>query len=365
MPRLAVLFGGPSPEHDVSILTGLQAARVLAAEGNDVEAIFWEKSNAFALVDASLEGKDFADGTPPRAQRLRFDLSQGFSTEGGGLGRKGKSLDVACIVNCCHGGPGEDGSLQAMLDLAGIRYTGPSVAGAALGMDKLAFAATVHDAGLAHLPCVAASPSPHAPFEGPYILKPRFGGSTIGIEVFESWDDVTAFLSSPRPSYRAGGVVEPYRKGADDVEVAIRTHPALELSELSKPVKGGDIYDYKAKYVPGEGMAAAERELPAKLPGTLAEDARHAAEIVAEVALVRGVARLDFLLADDALYVNEINTVPGSLSKHLWEGSGIPFARVLSDMVAEAMSGQGRAYSTQGADGTILRSAAAIASKLG
>jgi D-alanine-D-alanine ligase len=290
-------------------------------------------------------------------------LPSGFVTEGGGLGRKAKPIEFACVVNCCHGGPGEDGSLQGMLDLAGIRYTGPSLAGAALGMDKLAFAGAVAGAGLAHLPCVV--PSKEAPFDGPYILKPRFGGSTIGIEVFDSWEDVTAFLGSPRPNYRAGGVVEPYRKGAEDVEVAIRTHPTLQLSELSKPVKGDEIYDYKSKYVPGEGMAAAEREMPASLPGSLGDEARRAAHVIADIALVRGVARLDFLLVDDALYVNEINTVPGSLSKHLWEGSGVPFAQVLADMVAEAVSGQGRAYSTQGADGTILRSAAAIASKLG
>jgi len=365
MSRPAVLFGGPSPEHDVSILTGLQAARALG----DAHAIYWEKGGdlAFYAVEPTLEGSDFVDGRPPKAQRLKLDVGGGpggFSTEG----RRAKALDVACVVNCCHGGPGEDGTLQAALDLAGLRYTGPSVASAALGMDKLAFAAAVTAAGLPHLPCTAAKPeASRPPFDGPYIVKPRFGGSSIGIEVFESWDDVVAYVGSPQPTLRAGGaVVEPYVKGADDLEVAIRRHPELQLSELSRPLKTeGAIYDYRKKYVPGEGMAAAERELPAQLPAAMADAARDAARQLADVAMVRGVARLDFLVADDALYVNEINTVPGSLAKHLWEASGLPFAQLLRDMVAEATAGPGRAFPTQGADGSILRSAAAIASKLG
>lgn len=370
MSRPAVLFGGPSPEHDVSILTGLQAARALG----DAHAIYWEKGGdlAFYAVDPGLEGSDFVNGRPPKAQRLTLDVGGapgGFSTEG----RRARRLDISCVVNCCHGGPGEDGTLQATLDLAGLRYTGPSVASAALGMDKLAFAAAVTAAGLPHLPCAIAGLGAGAggsapPFDGPYIVKPRFGGSSIGIEVFESWDDVVAYVSSPQPTLRTGGaVVEPYAKGADDIEVAIRRHPELQLSELSRPLKPeGAIYDYRKKYVPGEGMAAAERETPAQLPAGVADAARDAARRLADVALVRGVARLDFLLLDDgSLYVNEINTVPGSLAKHLWEASGVPFAQLLRDMVTEATSGPGRAFPTQGADGSILRSAAAIASKLG
>jgi D-alanine-D-alanine ligase len=373
MSRPAVLFGGPSPEHDVSILTGLQAARAIG----DAHAIYWEKGGdlAFYAVDPVLEGSDFVDGRPPKAQRLKLDIGGapgGFVAEGGGgFGRRGggagRALDVSCVVNCCHGGPGEDGTLQAALDLAGLRYTGPSVASAALGMDKLAFAAAVTAAGLPHLPCVTPTATTKAPFDGPYIVKPRFGGSSIGIEVFASWDDVVAYVASPQPTLRNGGaVVEPYAKGADDVEVAIRRHPELQLSELSRPVKADDaIYDYRDKYVPGEGMAAAQRELPAQLPGDLGDVARDAARRMADVAMVRGVARLDFLLVDDQLLVNEINTVPGSLAKHLWEASGVPFAQLLHDMVDEATAGPGRAFPTQGADGSILRSAAAIASKLG
>lgn len=367
MPTTAVLFGGPSPEHDVSILTGLTAGRALSDAGRDVEAIYWSKSGEFHAVDPALEAPAFVEGVPRGARELMLQIGAGggFVSEGRGLGRKRTVLDLDVVVNCCHGGPGEDGTLQATLDLAGIRYTGPSVAAAALGMDKLAFAAVVEAAGLPHLPIAPLEPDRPAPFEGPYIVKPRFGGSSIGIEVFEDWDSVVAFARSPQPHLRAGGVVEPYREGAVDLEIGIRRHPELQLSPISKPASKGAIFDYREKYVPGEGMAAAPRETPASLPDGAADSIREAARRVADIALVRGVARLDFLLVGEEVVVNEINTIPGSLTKHLWIDPPIAFATLLTDMIAEATTGPGRAYSTQGADGSILRSATSIASKLG
>ena len=368
MARTAVLFGGISPEHDVSIITGLLAARALAGAGSDPQAIYWSKRGDFYAVDSSNDPEAFVQGVPGGSTELAFSLTEGFATKGGGgFGRgKAKALDVDVVVNCCHGGPGEDGTLQGLLDLAGLRFTGPSVAGAALGMDKFAFAAACTAAGLPHLPIVAidpASPGP-APFDGPYIVKPRFGGSSIGIETFETWDDVTAYVRLPNPNLRRGIVAEPFCAGAVDIEIAIRRHPELQLSALSKPEKGGAIFDYKNKYVPGEGMTSANRETPAQLPGDLADVARDAATVVANIAVVRGLARLDFLLVGDDLYVNEINTIPGSLTKHLWVAPEVPFTTLLQDMIVEARE-QRSAYSTEGADGSILRSAGSIAAKLG
>lgn len=367
MSQPAVLFGGISPEHDVSIITGLLAAQALANSGHDIAAIYWSKRGDFYAVDPALEPGAFVQGVPPGAAELQFQVGSGFSTKGGGFGRKPRPLELDVIVNCCHGGPGEDGTLQGLLDLAGVRYTGPSVAGAALGMDKLAFAAVCTNAGLPHLAVAAVdSRDPGAaPFGGPYIVKPRFGGSSIGIETFETWDDVAAFVRLPNPNLRRGIVVEPYCEGAQDIEIAIRRHPELQLSALSKPEKEGAIFDYRNKYVPGEGMTSANRETPATLPGDLAEVARDAARRIASAAVVRGLARLDFLLVGDELFVNEINTIPGSLTKHLWVDPEVPFATLLADMMAEAASTPGAAYSTEGADGSILRSSASIASKLG
>jgi D-alanine-D-alanine ligase len=356
--RPAVLFGGPSPEHDVSVILGLMAGRALG----DVEAIYWSKSGEFFSVPADLEASSFAEGVPRKAAPLEL-RSGGFFT-------KKKALDVSAVLNCCHGGPGEDGTLQGALDLAGVRYTGPTVAGAALGMDKLAFAAVVREAGLKHLPIAVPTPDGEAPFDGPYIVKPRFGGSSIGIEVLEDWESVVAFVSSPQPHLRAGAVVEPYRAGAYDLNIAVRTYPELQVSAIERPLRsreGAAILDYKDKYIGGEGMVSAPRELPADITPAWAEEIRDAARRIAVVAGVRGLARIDFLAdpAADALYVNEINTVPGSLAIYLWIDPPLAPAQLFRDLLAEATSGPGRSYSTQGADGSALRSAGSIAGKLG
>src|SRR2546421_32725 len=187
----AVLFGGPSPEHDVSVLTGLQAVRALADEGRAVTCIYWDKAGGFHQVDAT-EARAYVDGAPRGARSLRLVAAAdgGFVAEGRGglLGGKGGELELSAVLTCCHGGPGEDGSIQGAFALAGVAYTGPPTAGAALGMDKLAFGAAVTTAGLPSLPRALVAGDP--PFDGPYIVKPRFGGSSIGIHVMGDWKSV-------------------------------------------------------------------------------------------------------------------------------------------------------------------------------
>jgi D-alanine-D-alanine ligase len=233
-------------------------------------------------------------------------------------------------------------------------------------MDKLAFGAAMAAAGLPVLPRQLARSVPgwRPGFAGPYIVKPRFGGSSIGIEVAADAEAVAALLRNS-VHLRAGAVVEPYRADAIDVNVALRVHPAVELSAIVKPERvAGPIYGYREKYVPGEGMAAARQEVDPRLAAGVAEGIREAAVTIAELACVRGVPRIDFLVEGDELFVNEINTIPGSLAKHLW--THVPFTDLLAGMIDEARQRPTTAHWTSaGADGTALRSAGTIASKLG
>ncbi len=261
MSSPAVIFGGPSPEHDISVLTGLQAAWTLAKAGRSPICIYWSKTNAWFEVDDRLEGGDFADGVPRGSRPLRLVLGSGggFVADGGAL-RKERPLDVAAALVCCHGAPGEDGTLQAALDLAGVAYTGPDVTGAALGMDKLAFGEVCRGAGLPVLPreVVGREEGWVPSFTGPYIVKPRFGGSSIGIAVAA---DAAAVAAVTRQSIhlRDGAIVEPFREGAADLEIAVRTWPRVGLSAIARPDRRAGIYSYAEKYVGGEGMAGAPR----------------------------------------------------------------------------------------------------------
>jgi D-alanine-D-alanine ligase len=359
-----VLFGGPTPEHDISILTGLQALRELARQ-RDTIGIYWTKTGSFFSVPSDVEAESFLDGLP----RGSSELSLRLGDQGGfySTGRKERRLEIDAIVLATHGGPGEDGSLQGALDLAGLNYSGPTMAGAALGMDKWAFGALMLAAGLPTLPrAMLTSETTSLFFDGPYILKPRFGGSSIGIDVVADLDTAKARLTS-NVHFARGCVVEPFRQDLTDVQIAVRTYPTLCLSAIEKPIRrssDAEILDYRDKYVGGEGMVSAPRELPASLPPGQGEAVQDYTRTICEVASVRGVARVDFLANDHELFVNEVNTIPGSLSKHLFVAPPLAFAQLLGDLLAEAIERPAHRYSAAGADGLVLRSAGSIAAKL-
>jgi len=369
VPDVAVIMGGPSPEHDVSVLTGLQATRALAHRGDRrVHTLYWSRTGELFEVDPGLEAEAFVEGVPRGAEpvRLRIGAAGGFVGDGR-LGRE-RRVPVDLAVVCCHGGPGEDGTLQASLDLAGICYAGPSVSGAALGMDKLAFSGVMAAAGLPVLPRLLLGPDlGSVPFPGPYIVKPRFGGSSIGVEVVADVGTARARLGA-NPHLAAGAVIEPYRPDLTDLQIATRTYPTPQLSAVERPLRstgaGGEILGYADKYVGGEGMASAPRELPATLSPETEASLRQAAEAVTWLCGVRGVARIDFLSDGAELVVNEINTIPGSLARYLWIQPPLTFVQLLDDLLAEAQARPTHHYTASGADGTVLRGAATIAAKL-
>lgn len=358
MTRSAVVFGGPSDEHDISILTGLQVARAF----EDVEAIYWSKSGEWYSVDPGLEAGDFIEGAPPKSKELSF-----VAVPGQGFVLKRKPLDLDAVFIACHGGPGEDGTLQGMLDLAGLRYTGPGQAASALGMDKLAFGSAMASAGLPTLErtFVQTGKEPVPAFDGPFIVKPRFGGSSIGIEIAEDWDTVLALKTSSR-FFDQGAVVEPFLNGSRDLQVAVRTYPEWELSAIEEPARAGEgIYSYDQKYLAWGGEVSSGRQLPADVDDETTRAIADLSRRVTDVAGLRGVARIDFLEKDGELFVNEVNTIPGSMAVYLWIDPPVERARLFHDMLEEARSGMTRVFSTAGSDGTALRNAGAIASKLG
>ena len=360
---LAIVFGGPSPEHDISILTGLLSERVLRDAGHDVLSVYWTRTGDWVLCPARSEAKDFLEGAPKGATKLEVVLGSGLQTAKKGLGG-GKNLAIEAALNCCHGGAGENGGLNAVFEQLGIPLSGGPSTLAALGMDKLAFGAVLQAAGLPTLPRVALASTP-PPFEGPYIVKPRFGGSSIGIEVVEDLDTARA-LARTSVHLRQGVVLEPFSKGAVDLNLAYATHPSLRTSLLEKPLApatNDGIYSYGQKYLQTDGLQAAPRELPAQVPDAVAKEAERLAAAVLEVTGIKGLGRLDFLLIDDVLHVNEINTIPGSMSLYLWPPS-VNAAELLLGAVEEAR-GSVSAAPAPFEPGAALRAAGGMAGKLG
>jgi D-alanine-D-alanine ligase len=373
LARIAVVYGGPSPEHDVSILTGLQAVRGFNQVPNigALHSFYWSKTGAWFEVPANLEASAFLDGAPAGAVPLRLVAGPGggfFAQRGGRFGAKEQLVEIDAALVCCHGGPGEDGSLQGVFDLIGLPYTGPTAAGAMLGMDKLVFSALAASAWMPMLPRVPLMDGvPPPSFPGPYIVKPRFGGSSIGVEVVADYETARARLRA-NPHLRRGAVLEPYQPELFDLQIAVRTWPDMQLSAIERPLRaraGNEILAYADKYVGPEGMAAAPRELPALIIPELERQMRTVAPELAALAGVRGIARIDFLSDGEALYLNEVNTIPGSLARYLWIDPEVSFAKLLLDLLGEAIARPAVSFSVAGADGSVLRGAGAIGSKLG
>lgn len=346
MASTAVIFGGPSLEHDVSILTGLQAAHVLLRSGQQPVALYWSESNEWFRVEPDLEAPAFLDGVPSNAKAISLQVGgrdSGFY-ETRSFGRR-ERIDISGAIICCHGSPGEDGRLQGLLDLAGIPYTGPNAACASLTMDKLAFGGLVESAGLPALPRVRwTQSSPEPPFPAPYVIKPRFGGSSLGVQLVS--DVQTAHDLAQASTYmRRGAVLEQYQPNVEDLYIAIRTYPELQLSLLERPRPkaadgqvndGSQIYGYRQKYLEQQAAESTVSQIPANVPEETVKLAQMMAEEIAHLTRLTGAARLDFLYNGSDLWVNELNSIPGALAFRLWKESGVDRDQLLSDMVAEA-----------------------------
>jgi D-alanine-D-alanine ligase len=361
---IGVVFGGPSPEHDISILTGLQAAHVLSEGDRDVACLYWTKSGEWLRVEPDLEAKAFLD---PNLKGAPLELQ----VPGGFVERKrmrGSELSLDVVLNACHGGPGEDGALTGLLTLAGLRVTGPRAEAAALAMDKLATAGVAQATGIPTIDTVSLRADTGAiALPAPWVVKPRFGGSSLGVEVgVEDLDTARALAASG--VNRAGAVAQQYLDGWVDLNIAVRTHPTLELSAIERPLRDdGAIYDYRSKYLAGgDGMESAPRELPAQIPASIEEQIHaHATRIVDAFGLT-GIPRIDFLWdGADQVVLCEVNTIPGALGLYLWRASDHPALEILDALLDEARQAPARPPQwASTTDGAALRVAGSVAAKL-
>lgn len=367
MTKIGIIFGGPSPEHDISILTGLQACRLVPDPASTV-AIYWSRTGDWYEVPLSLEGTDFLQGLPPGAKPLTFNVPGGFAER---KRMRDAPLEVDVALNCCHGGPGEDGTLGAMLLLAGIKASGPEPEPAAWAMDKLASAsmpalAGLADDGIESIPTAPVSADrPDPGFPGPWVVKPRFGGSSLGVELgIEDLDTIAALCRAPER--RGGAVAQPHLRDWTDLNIAVRTHPAPEASPIERPITSG-AYGYREKYLAGaEGMESARRELPAQLPDEVTARITRASLRLAQAVGLSGLPRIDFLWdGNERLMLCEVNSIPGSLGLYLWAAAGHERAAIVRDVLTEAQQGSvARPQWSASTDMTALRSADSVAAKL-
>jgi D-alanine-D-alanine ligase len=319
-PPIVVLLGGPSAEHDVSVVSGTAIAEALAGAGNPVEQVLIDLDGAWWwLPDGHRrDGRPQSDYDDPG----RLGAS-GPVEVGAAIDRLATADPAPVVFIALHGPFGEDGTVQALLEAAGIAYTGSGVAASAVGMDKTLFKRMARGIGLpvvdwreiradrwasdpdavrAELAAFAAAAS-----DPRLMVKPARLGSSVGMTLVHEPSEVDAALDEAF-GHDTLALVETYQAGARDLEVAILgSGGQLELYGPGEIVSGHEFYDYAAKYTPGLSETSTRAEVTDAQRATLKKIARDAFRVIGG----DGFARVDFLLVGDVVYLSEINTIPG------------------------------------------------------
>ena len=232
-------------------------------------------------------------------------------------------------------------------------------------MDKYIFYTLMKESGIPVLDKHLVATNSKPKFSGPYILKPRFRGSSNGVEVVEDYETALK-LSSNSKIYSQGSTVQKFLKNSDDLLIAIRTHPNLDFSEIEKPIRTSnfELFSYNDKYLDNGGLEGSKRELPATISSEIESQIKKILTLFVEQIEIRGISRVDFLFHNEKLYLNEVNTIPGSHALYLWQNIGKSKFELLNDMIQEAKNSVSH-WSTEGSDGVALKSAKDIQSKLG
>ena len=359
---VGLFFGGSSVEHEVSIISALQALKRFDQNKYAVLPIYITRDHAFYTGEAAGRIEEYRD-IPALLKKSTRVLP---AREGdrvcllpyGRFGLKTKPLAVLDLAfPVVHGTDVEDGALQGYFRTLGLPFAGSDVGPSAVGMDKYAQKLLYAASGLPVLPALRFRAEEDreetirritAKIPFPLVVKPLDQGSSVGIRLVkdgESLADALDYAFSFSPRVLAEKAVQPLRElncaVLGDAEEA-------EASEVEEPVMGDEILSYRDKYeggakgskgAGGKGMSGLSRLLPAPISPEMREKVRSLAVRAFRALDLSGVARIDFLLnaETEELYINEVNTIPGSLSFYLWEPMGLSYTALLDKMVSLAL----------------------------
>jgi D-alanine-D-alanine ligase len=355
--RVAVLFGGRSAEHEISLLSARFVVEALDRDRFEPVLVGIDKSGRWLLQDEALL---LGASRDPRLARLNqsmpdVSLLAHPAADGEGalavVGRAAESIDVVFPV--LHGPMGEDGAVQGLLELAGLPYVGAGVLGSAVGMDKDVMKRLLAHAELPILPYVtlrraACERSPRAALDAceealryPMFVKPANLGSSVGVSKAKDREGLAAGIEHAF-EFDEKVVVEEGVEGAREIECAVLgdEEPIASVPGEIVVSHPDGFYSYDAKYVDEHGAVT-------KIPADLTPAEANAVQLLAletfRTLSCSGLARVDFFRAiDGRLYVNEINTLPGftaiSMYPKLWEASGIPAKELVARLVDLAIA---------------------------
>lgn len=339
MKNIAVFFGGSSIEHEISIITGVLTTNSVDKKYN-VIPIYVDKKGEF-YTGESLKNPDFYKNLDykkikkvtliPGSNRLYYINGK----------RLKKSEPLSCAINCMHGERGEDGSLSSLLSLCNIACASPDTLSSSVCMSKSFTKIVLKGLGIPCLPYVVVDDQVSAlsaeKLNYPLIVKPNTGGSSIGITKVNDRKELELAVREAL-SFSKTAIIEPALEDFIEINCACFKDGdgKFIVSECERPIGSKEILTFSDKYESGK------REFPAKIPKDLEERIKKTTTRIYKEMNFKGVIRIDFFIRDEKIYVNEINTVPGSLAYYLFCKSTDKFREMLTELIDFAESSYNR-----------------------
>ncbi len=354
--RVGGIFGGATVEHEVSVISAVQAMGSMNTDKYDIIPIYIGKDRIWhtgkMLMDIEVyKDLDMIKRYAKQVMLCKKDGAYVLETTKGLFRKTISELDIAFPI--VHGNNAEDGTLQGLLDSIGIPYVGSRVLGSALGQDKVIMKQVMKEAGLPIVDYTWFFDNEYLEDTDnilknikkigyPVIVKPATLGSSVGITYVKDHDHIIDAINEAI-RYDNKIVVEKAVEELTEVNCSVLgNYEYREASVLEEVMSTEEFLTYQDKYLgngkgsKSKGMASTNRIVPARLDSKMTEEIRELAKEVCRVLNLSGVTRVDFLIdkSKNRVYVNEPNTIPGSLSFYLWEPTGKKYETLLDDMIS-------------------------------
>lgn len=377
---VAVFFGGSSVEHDVSILTGLQIIEAIDSTKYNVLPVYVSPDGGWYVGDALLDRKNYPlnEQTKKKLDRVQFSIGSNsreevpglrrpMLTSVGGFGFRTKTYGFDIAIPSIHGTSGEDGALQGLFEFAGVPYVGARILAASFCMNKRIAKRIFRSLNIPTLDSVSLLRSDwmsHADVTElrkrlgtigfPCCVKPCNLGSSVAVKRAGNFEDFEAHVLNIFQLDNEA-IIEPLVPNLTEYNIAVtRAFGGTQTSAIERPVSAAELLDFKDKYLAqggldtklaipfSEGMASATRVInPPELGLEQAERIASWAKQVFEVIDGRGTSRVDYLCngATGEIWMNELNTFPGSLAYYLWQAADppVPFTDLLTALIKEGL----------------------------
>lgn len=341
--RVAVVFGGRSGEHEVSIVSAKNIMEAMDREKYDVIPIGITKDGKWLSGENAINA--FQTGNYSGLTEVSLNTKSGANELLHLSGNTYEIMNVDIFFPALHGPFGEDGTIQGLFEMANVPYTGCGVLASSVGMDKLMTKAVWDQAGLPIIPYVGVNKRAwdmtsedviqkiEDELDYPVFVKPANMGSSVGISKAKNREDLRKAMDlACQFDHRI--LVE---KGLDvrELECAVLGNDDPQIASVGEVLVGGEFYDYNDKYIDGKSST----QVPADIPSSLAQEVQEIALRAYKVLDCSGLARVDIFFdkKTKGLHLNEINTLPGftsiSMYPKMWEKSGIPYAKLIDKII--------------------------------